>query len=53
MINIEPNKEIVIKSTGCKVDICQRDIITNEIEYLYTDIESIDWLVALIRDCIE
>ena len=49
---LDITKELVIRSTGCKFDICMRDRISGEIEYLYMDIDP-EWLAALAKDCVE
>lgn len=46
------NQELVIRSTGDKIDICLRNRITGEVKYLYSDIEDDEWLIALIKDSI-
>ena len=49
---LDITKELIIGSTGCKFDICLRDRISGEIEYLYMDVDP-EWLAAIIKDCIE
>lgn len=49
---LDITKELVVRSTGYKFDICLRDRISGEIEYLYMDVDP-EWLTALTKDCIE
>lgn len=43
-------KELVVRSTGCRFDICLRD--GEEIQYLYTDVDA-EWVSVLVNDYIE